>query len=107
MAVSALAIPKREIEALCRRRNIVWLALFGSVLTDRFRAESDVDVLVEFAPGHAPGLAVVDVEDELSALFGGHKVDLILKQDLSRWIRGRVLAEAQMLFGSQVRYGEG
>ncbi len=95
----ALAIPRRELEEFCRRRHIRWLALFGSVLTDRFRADSDVDVVVEFAPGHTPGLAIVDVEEELSTLFGGRKVDLILRQDLNRWIRTKVLAEAEVLYG--------
>ncbi len=99
MISPAIAIPRSELEALCRRRHIRWLALFGSVLTDRFRTDSDVDVLVEFEPGHTPGLDIVDIEDELSALFGGRRVDLVLKQDLSRWIRGSVLAEAEVLYG--------
>ena len=98
MATSTVAIPRREIEEFCRRRHVRWLALFGSVLTERFRADSDVDVLIEFAPGHTPGLAIVDIEDELSALFGGRKVDLIVKQELSRWIRDKVLAEADVLY---------
>ncbi|MDP8922850.1 MAG: nucleotidyltransferase domain-containing protein [Chloroflexota bacterium] len=94
----AFAIPRRELEEFCRRRHIRWLALFGSVLTDRLRADSDVDVLVEFEPGHTPGLAIVDVE-EISTLFGGRKVDLILRPDLNRWIRNKVLAEAEVLYG--------
>ena len=69
------------------------------MLTDRFRADGDVDVLVEFEPGHTPGLEIIDIEDELSALFGGRKVDLVLKQDLSHWIRSSVLAEADVLYG--------
>ena len=101
MASPAVVVPKRELEEVCRRRHIRWLALFGSVLTDRFHADSDVDVVVGFAPGHTPGLTIVDVEDELSALFGGRKVDLVLKQDLSRWIRGSVLANAEVLYGEQ------
>ncbi len=99
MTVSAITVPAREIEELCRRRHIRWLALFGSVLTDQFRADSDIDVLVEFVPGHTPGLGIVDVQDELSALFGGRRVDLVLKQDLSRWIRDAILADAEVLYG--------
>ena len=95
-------IPREQIADFCRRHHIRRLSLFGSILRDDFRAEgdrpSDVDVLVEFEPGHTPGLAIVDVQDELSALFGGRKVDLVLKQDLSRWIRGKVLAEAEVLY---------
>ena len=94
----ALAIPSESLAALCRRRHIRRLAVFGSALTERFGPDSDVDVLVEFAPGHTPGLAIIDIEDELSALFGSRKVDLILREDLSRWIRDRVLAEAEVLY---------
>ncbi len=101
MISPAVAIPRTELEELCRRRHVRWLALFGSVLTDRFRADSDVDVLVEFEPGHTPGLEIVDIEDELSGLFGGRRVDLVLKPDLNRWIRGSILANAEVLYGEQ------
>jgi uncharacterized protein len=94
----AVGVSKGEIAAFCRRHHIRWLALFGSVLTDRFRPDSDVDVLVEFEPGHTPGLAIFDIEDELSALFGGRKVDLVSRKYLNRWIRKRVLAEAEVLY---------
>lgn len=97
MPSPAVTVPEEEIAVLCRR-HIQWLALFGSVLTDRFAPDSDVDVLVEFAPEHTPGLGIVDIEDELSALFGGRGVDLVLRTDLSRWIRDRVLADAQVVY---------
>ena len=82
------------IEAFCRRWRIRELALFGSVLTDEFRPDSDVDVLVEFEPGHVPGFALVNVEDELSALVG-RKVDLHTPGSLSKYFRDRVVREAQ------------
>ena len=63
-------IPRAEIEAFCKRHHIRRLALFGSVLRDDFGPESDVDVLVEFEPGHTPGWAIVEIEDELSELLG-------------------------------------
>lgn len=63
-------IPQAEIEAFCKRHHIRRLALFGSVLHDDFGPESDVDVLVEFEPGHTPGWAIVEIEDELSELLG-------------------------------------
>ncbi|MBA2450849.1 MAG: nucleotidyltransferase domain-containing protein [Chloroflexi bacterium] len=75
MVNSAVVVPRDELSEFCRRRHIRWLAFFGSVLTDEFRSDSDIDILVEFAPGHTPGLAIVDVEDELSALLGGRKRD--------------------------------
>jgi predicted nucleotidyltransferase len=94
----AVAVSKAEIAAFCRRHHIRWLALFGSVLTKHFRPDSDIDVLVEFEPGHTPGLAIIGIEDELSALFGGRKVDLVSRKYLNRWIRKRVLAEAEVLY---------
>jgi uncharacterized protein len=98
MVNAAVAIPREELAELCRRHHIRRLALFGSVLTDDFRPDSDVDVLVEFAPGHTPGLAIINIEDELSALLGGRKVDLVLREDLNRRIRDRVLAEAEVQY---------
>jgi len=70
------------------------LALFGSVLRDDFTPASDVDVLVEFEPGHVPGLAFFSMEAELSALLA-RKVDLNTPAFLSRYFRDQVLAEAE------------
>ncbi|MGH2532166.1 MAG: nucleotidyltransferase family protein [Thermomicrobiales bacterium] len=96
--VETLGIDQEQIAAFCRRRHIQWLAVYGSVLRDDFRPESDVDVLVEFEPGRTPGLAFFDLPDELSSLFGGHQIDLGTKRSLNRWIRNRVLAEAEVLY---------
>ena len=54
-----IEIPGAAIEGFCRRNHIHRLALFGSVLRDDFTSESDIDVLVEFEPGHTPGLALL------------------------------------------------
>jgi predicted nucleotidyltransferase len=70
-------IPAKEIEAFCRRWDVIELALFGSVVRDDFRPDSDVDVMVKFAPGVGKDLFdFVDMRDELEAIFG-RKVDLI------------------------------
>jgi uncharacterized protein len=87
-------IDRAAVAAFCRRHHIRRLALFGSVLRDDFAPDSDVDVLVEFEPGHVPGFAFVDVEDELSALIG-RQVDLHTPGSLSRHFRDRVVKEAQ------------
>jgi len=92
---------RETIAAFCRRHHIRRLALFGSVLRDDFRPESDVDVLVDFDPGHAVGLRIVEIERELAELFGGHKVDMVNRKYLNRRIRDRVLADAE------VQYAEG
>lgn len=52
----AVEVPREQIEGFCVRNRIRKLSLFGSILTPRFRADSDIDVLVEFEQGHVPGL---------------------------------------------------
>jgi len=94
-------VSKDEIAAFCRRHHIHKLSLFGSVLRDDFRPESDIDVLVEFEPGHAVGFGIIDIEEELSRLFDGHKVDMVREKYLNRRLRGRILASAE------VQYAEG
>jgi predicted nucleotidyltransferase len=96
-----MGIPKDETADFCRRHHIRKLALFGSVLRDGFRPDSDVDVLVEFEPGHLVGFDIIDMEEELSRVFGGHKVDIVEEKYLNRWLRDRVLASAE------VQYAEG
>jgi uncharacterized protein len=70
-------IPTGEITAFCRRWNIAELSLFGSVLREDFRADSDVDVLVTFAPGVTRRIdELLEMKDELGKLFG-RRVDLV------------------------------
>ena len=92
-----IAVPRETIADFCRRHHVRRLALFGSVLRDDFRPESDVDVLVEFEPDHTPGLDFFSMQDELSELLG-HKVDLNTPGFLSPHFRDRVLAEAEVLY---------
>ena len=94
MGRARIDIPKDKIAEFCRTNHIRRLALFGSVLRDDFRDDSDVDVLVEFDPGHVPGLAFVRLEMELSELLG-RKVDLNTIGFLSDYFRDEVLAEAE------------
>ncbi|MGH9470849.1 MAG: nucleotidyltransferase family protein, partial [Terriglobia bacterium] len=70
-----------------------------SVLREDFGPHSDVDVLVEFEPGRAPGLfRLFDLQDELSRIFGGRKVALRTPQDLSRYFRDEVMAHAEVQY---------
>jgi len=74
-----IEVPRERIEEFCRKWGITEFALFGSVLTDEFRPDSDVDVLVTFAPDFRPRLRNwLDMEDELAAMLG-RKVDLVEK----------------------------
>jgi predicted nucleotidyltransferase len=94
-----IPVERERIAAFCRRHHIRRLALFGSVLRPDFHPDSDIDVLVEFEPGAAPGLlGIARLERELSVLFGGRRVDLRTPEDLSRYFRQRVLQEAEVQY---------
>lgn len=93
-----LVIDRSAVKAFCQQRHITRLALFGSVLRDDFGPDSDVDVLVEFQPGHVPGLEFVSMERELSGLLQGRRVDLVTPKFLNARIREQVLREAQPLY---------
>ncbi len=90
-------VPQDKIADFCRRNHIRRLAFFGSVLRDDFGPESDVDVLVEFEPGHTPGLAFFAMQRELSEILG-RKADLNTASDLSPYFRQEVLDEAEVLY---------
>lgn len=91
-------INREAIAEFCRRHQIRKLSLFGSVLRDDFDPrDSDIDVLVEFAPVANRRLSYFDLarmQFELEALFG-RSVDLSLADSLDPYIRGEVLATAE------------
>ena len=89
------------LAALCRRRGIRRLSLFGSVLRGTERSDSDVDLLVEFEPGTAPSfLDLAAIEEELSAMLGGQPVELRTPAELSRYFRDEVLRHAQVQYAA-------
>ena len=97
-----ITVPRGALAEFCRRRHIRKLSFFGSVLRDDFRPDSDVDVLVEFEPGHTPGLfRLGDMSQELSSLLGGRRVDLRTPNDLSHYFRDEVIASAEMGYGQE------
>ena len=95
-------IPQDELADFCQRNHIRKLALFGSVLRDDFTPESDVDVLVEFEPGKVPGLSFFTLDEEMSPIFGGRKVDLRTFDGVERLrnyiIRDAILGSAEVLY---------
>jgi uncharacterized protein len=99
MASIAIEIDREQLAELCRQHHIRQLALFGSVLRPDFRSDSDVDVLVEFAPGHTPGFAFFGFQEELSDVMG-RRVELHTPGFLSPYFRDRVRAEAQVLYAA-------
>ena len=92
-----IAIDPEKVAAFCQRWKIVELSLFGSVLRDDFRPDSDVDVLVTFAPEADWSLFDhMAMEEELSASFG-RKVDLLSRRAIERsanWIRRQAILES-------------
>ncbi len=95
MGRARIEVPREKIADLCRRHHIRRLALVGSVLRDDFRADSDVDVLVEFEPEHVPGLGFFAREAELSEILG-RKVDLNTPGFLSPRFRDEVRRDAEV-----------
>lgn len=92
-------INKDKLSDFCKSHHIRRLAFFGSALRDDFGPESDVDVLVDFMPGHTPGFfRLFEMEEELSGLFGGRKVDMRTPEDLSRYFRDEVIATAEVQY---------
>lgn len=84
-----IEIPREALNDFCRRHHVRKLAFFGSVLRDDFSAESDVDMLVEFEPGHTPGFAFFAMQAELSDILG-RQVDLHTPNFLSPYFRREV-----------------
>lgn len=100
--LAQLSFSRFEIEAFCQRWQVSEFALFGSVLREDFRPDSDVDVLVTFFPHVHWGLTeTMQMQEELESLFG-RKVDLIIKSAIERsqnWIRKQhILQSAQVLY---------
>ena len=92
-------LSKSKNEKFCKKYHIVYLALFGSILTPKFNEQSDVDVLVKFEKKHIPHLFdMVKMESELASVVG-RSVDLKTPNDLSSYFRDNVLAQAMIIYG--------
>jgi predicted nucleotidyltransferase len=97
MKLTNIAIPKEKIEAFCRKWKIRELALFGSVLREDFRPDSDVDVMVTFVKeAHWSLFDMVDMQDELKDILG-REVDLVERLAVERsenYIRRRHILQS-------------
>jgi len=90
---TAIAVPTPAVAEFCRRWKIIELALFGSVMEDRFGPNSDVDVLVSFAPDSEWDLFdAMHMEEELSQIFG-RPVDLVTRRAIEH-SQNRIRREA-------------
>lgn len=99
-----MPIPIDGIGVICRKFEVTELDVFGSVLRDDFRADSDVDLLVTFREGTRLGpwmSRVIELENELSRLLG-RKVDLVMRPDVERSAnyirRNEILKTAEPIF---------
>ena len=93
------SLKKEKLAEFCKKYHIKRLAIFGSVLRNDYPPDSDVDVLVDFEPDRTPGFfKLFDMEDELSRIFGGRKVDLRTPQDLSQYFRDKVVESAEVQY---------
>jgi len=91
-------IDEGRLRAFCLMHGIRRLRLFGSALRGELRADSDIDLLVEFQPGHTPGLlGIAALELELGEMFGC-SVDLRTLGDLSRYFRDEVSGQARTVY---------
>jgi predicted nucleotidyltransferase len=97
--MATIPVPGKKIREFCRRNSIEKLSFFGSVLRSDFGPDSDIDVLVEFEEGKTPGLfGMSALEQELTTILEGRKIDLRTPADLSRHFRGQVVKEARVIY---------
>lgn len=97
-----LGISEEKLSQFCQKWNIKELALFGSVLNNRFCADSDIDILLSFQPNSRQGLlTLARIKHELEDLFR-RDVDITLKDAISKsnnWIRRQeILQTAQIIY---------
>jgi uncharacterized protein len=104
MQTLPIRLSSDRITEFCQRWKISELALFGSVLRDDFRPDSDIDILVTFAPEANRGVfALATMQEELEAILG-REVDLVSKRAIERshnWIRRKnILEAAQIIYAA-------
>lgn len=93
-------INHERISEFCRRWRVRRLWLFGSVLNEDFRTESDIDVLVEFEEGETPGLGFFTAKQELEVLFG-RGVDLLTLPSLRNpFVRQEILRTRRLAYAA-------
>jgi uncharacterized protein len=94
---SGLEIPTEKIADICRRYGIQEMAIFGSAARGDLRPDSDVDVMVEFAPGVVHGCEYLHLEEELAEAFG-RRIDMATQKWLKAHIKQQILGEARVVY---------
>jgi len=105
MANPRIEIPAGEIADFCRHWKVTELALFGSVLRGDFSPDSDVDVLVSFAPDARWSLFdLVRMQEELKAILG-REVDLLERvavEQSENYIRRKsILSNMEVIYAAR------
>lgn len=99
--MNKIEIPREQLIALAKRHDLKELAFFGSILSDRFGPESDIDVLIEFLPEvNASLFDLVDIKDELEAIFN-RNVDVVEKTGLRNPFRRQaILSNYEVIYAA-------
>ena len=100
-------IPPHRLSAFCERWQITELALFGSVLRDDFRPDSDIDILVEFKKeARHTLLDIVQIQEELKAMVG-REVDLVeragVEESRNHLRRRAILDSAETIYADVMK----
>jgi len=104
MKITAIELPMEKISEFCHNWQVTEFALFGSVLREDFRPDSDIDVMVQFHPDAHPTFSTLDqMEAELKIIF--HRdVDLVTRQGIETsrnyLRRHEILSSAQMIYAT-------
>ncbi|MBE9175696.1 nucleotidyltransferase domain-containing protein [Synechocystis salina LEGE 06155] len=105
MTIKAIKLPMEKVAEFCRKWQVIELALFGSVLRDDFRLDSDIDVMVQFDPDAHPTFHTLDqMEAELKTIFD-RDIDLITRQGIES--SRNYLRRQEILSSAQVIYATG
>ncbi|MCX6647183.1 MAG: nucleotidyltransferase domain-containing protein [bacterium] len=96
-------ISNEHLAEYCRKHSVKKLSIFGSALREDFNDESDIDVLVEFEPGHVPGfIGLAAMEMELASILAtDRKVDIRTSEEMSRYFREEVVSGAELVYGEK------
>jgi predicted nucleotidyltransferase len=100
--IASYPLPMKRIEDFCRKHGVAEFSLFGSILRDEFSPDSDVDVLISLLPGITMTIEkYLQMQDELSAMFGGREIDLVQKRLLKNpFRRHEILTTRQVLYAA-------
>lgn len=101
MHLHGISCPEKEIIEFCNSHKIKEFALFGSILTDHFRPDSDIDILVTFEEDCEYSLFdLAQIQQELEAIFG-RSIDLVEKESLRNPFRKHeILNNMEVLYAA-------